>query len=129
VIRAELALYPGNDPRRALFVGEREVAAGAPRLAVGSRIDDGLAMTAERLAANPWADHLPLALRDVVLVHRDRRAAAVDRAGRSLPIDPRIDVGVVLAVSGGDDCDLFGEWDGRLLRPLAAMVGGDVVVA
>jgi hypothetical protein len=128
VVRAELALYPGSSPRRALFVGDREVSASAPGLAMGTLIDEGLSATAERLAANPWADHLPLALRDVRLVRRDRRAAVVDRDGWGLPVDPRIDVGSVLAVSGGDACDLFGEWDGRFLRPLAAMVGGEVVV-
>jgi hypothetical protein len=128
VVRAELALYPGSGPRRALFVGDREVSSSATRLAMGTLIDDGLAAAAERLAVNPWADRLPLALRDVRLVRQDRRASVVDRDGRGLPIDPHSDVGPVLAVSGGDGCDLFGEWDGRALRPLAAMVGGEVVV-
>jgi hypothetical protein len=128
VVRAELALYPGSGPRRALFVGDREVSSSATRLAMGTLIDDGLAAAAERLAVNPWADRLPLALRDVRLVRQDRRASVVDPDGRGLPIDPHSDVGPVLAVSGGDGCDLFGEWDGRALRPLAAMVGGEVVV-
>ena len=129
MVRTDLALYPGSEPRRAVFVGTRAVAGTAKRLTMGVTVEDALAGAAGAMASNPWAERLPFALREVQVVRAAGGAMAVDGAGRALPVDPRIEVRGLLAVSGGRPCDLFGEWNGRALRPLAAMVDGKVVVA
>jgi hypothetical protein len=128
MVRSDLALYPGSAPRRALFVGERAVAGTAGGLTMGTTIDRALVGAAEAMAANPWAERLPFALREVQVVRHEGQGLVVDGGGHALPIQPRSDIAGVLAVSGGRPCDLFGEWNGRALRPLAAMVEGEVVV-
>ena len=87
VVEAELALYPGSDPRRALFTGERSVVGSAARLPAAG-VDAALDQVATWLAANPFADRFPVALAGVVPVVGDRRLAG-GRAGRRRPAPER----------------------------------------
>ena len=97
VVEAELALYPGSDPRRALFTGERSVVgSAAPLPATG--VDEALDQVATWLAANPFGDRFPLALAGVVPVAgasraaggraRRRRTAAASRQRRAVAAGP-----------------------------------------
>lgn len=124
-----LAFYPGSDPLRALLATLAE--AGAPALAhnVAPAPKAPPASTewnalAERMAANPWAERWPLLL-GPVLLQRDAEVWSLRSGDQVLPLrlaDP--DGWQLLASSAGQPVTLFGEWDGRSLRPLSAWTDG-----
>ena len=126
VVEAELALYPGSDPRRALFTGERSVVgSAAPLPATG--VAGALDQVATWLAANPFGDRFPLALAGVVPVAGGSRPLVVEPGGAALPLRAGSDVLPLLALSGGEPVDLFGEWDGWALTPLSVHAEGALV--
>jgi len=149
VVDAEVALYPGSEPRRALFTGDRRVvgSTGAlPRLAGGGVAGDvpsggvagggadsagsvaaALDRVAVWLAANPFADRFPMALNGVVPVVDGARRIVVEPGGAALPLSGDGAVLTLLAISGGRPVDLFGEWDGSALAPLSVLADGALV--
>jgi hypothetical protein len=126
VVEAELVLYPGSEPRRALFNGERTVVASDGRLPVGG-LGEALDAFSRRLAANPFADRFPIGLAGAVPVAADGRFSVVDPSGVALPMGGETDLTMLLAVSGGRPVDLFGEWDGYRFTPLTVQAGGELV--
>jgi hypothetical protein len=126
VVEAAVALYPGSEPRRALFTGERTVVGSADRLPAGS-IAAALDRVAGWLAGNPFADRFPVALAGVVPVVEGDRRLIVEPAAGSLPLSPDGDALPLLALSGGAPVDLFAEWDGFCLTPLSVHVDGTLV--
>jgi hypothetical protein len=145
VVEAEIALYPGSEPRRALFTGDRSVVGSAGRLPdLGGRprrpgggqpggsappggVTGALDRVAGWLAANPFADRFPMALGGVVPVVDGDRRMVVEPGGAALPLSGDGDALTLLAVSGGTPVDVFGEWDGFALTPLSVQSGGVLV--
>jgi hypothetical protein len=124
--RGALCFYPGSMPLRALVQGRLETLGplgSMPSVAV----EPALRGYAEALGRNPWLERFPLALGPVV-PEEDSAAAwrAVDEARRSLPLGGRAGWHL-LALSGGHPLELFGEWDGHRLWPLAARANGSFV--
>ena len=96
VVEAEVALYPGSDPRRALFTGERSVvgsAAPLPATGVAAALDQ----VATWLAANPFGDRFPVALAGVVPVVGGSAPAGGGTGRRR----PALERGQRLAVAAG----------------------------
>jgi hypothetical protein len=127
VFDGEVAFWPGAHPLRAL-VNRRdgEVRTLTERLPGLHDAEGLLDAYAAALARQPWIDRYPAGLGEVVPVLEDAEAGTfvlVDRAGRALAL-----VGSSLwklfALAGGNEIDLFGEWDGRGLRPLGAVADG-----
>ncbi len=130
VVVAELAFYPGSDPGRALFTGDRSVVGTVDRLPVGDLAGDlasGLDQFSRWLAANPFADRFPLTLGGVVPVVDGGRHLVVDPGGAALPMGGETDLMLLLAFSGGEPVDLFGEWDGFRFTPLSVVTGDGLV--
>jgi hypothetical protein len=128
VVETEVALYPGSEPRRALFTGERSVVGSAscvPDLAGG--VPAALDRVAGWLAANPFADRFPMALAGVVPVVDGARRIVVAPGGAALPLSGDGDALPLLAISGGTPVDVFGEWDGFTLTPLSVQADGVLV--
>ncbi len=73
VVEAEVALYPGSEPRRALFTGDRSVVGSTDQLPAAG-VAAALDQVATWVAANPFADRFPVALAGVVPVVDGRRA-------------------------------------------------------
>jgi hypothetical protein len=118
IVEAEVALYPGNEPRRALFTGDRSVLGSTDRLpAAGVRA--GLDQVATWMGANPFADRFPLALAGVVPVVDAERRLVVEPGGTALPLRHDSNWLSLLALSGGEPVDLFAEWNGFSLTPLS----------
>ena len=126
VVEAEVALYPGSEPRRALFTGDRTVVATADRLPAGG-VAAALDRVATWVAGNPFADRFPVTLAGVVPVIDGLRQMVVEPGLASLPLSPDVDVLPLLALSGGHPVDLFAEWDGFALTPLSAAAEGTLV--
>ena len=130
VVDAEIALYPGSPPRRALLTGDQAVVADAGTLdgVAAGGIADGLDRVASWLAGNPWLDRAPFPLRGVTAVAGgDAPAAVVDGDGHTVALSAGADVWTLLALSGGAPVDLFGEWTGDRLHPVSLMAGGRLV--
>jgi hypothetical protein len=125
VVEAEVALYPGSDPRRAVFIGERSVtgtADGLPATDMATALDQ----VATWVAANPFADRFPVALAGVVPLAGARPMVA-EPGIAALPLSADSDVLTLLALSGGEPVDVFGEWNGRALTPLSVHAEGVLV--
>jgi hypothetical protein len=126
VIRAELAFYPGSEPRRAMFTGEREVLGSTAELP-GTGIASALDRSATWFAANPFLDRVPMALAKVVPVLDGGRYLVLDADRATLPLSRNGDVLLLLALSAGEPVDVFGEWDGHSLLPVTVVADGAMV--
>ncbi len=127
VIDGEVAHYPGGQPRRGLLVGSRQVVGIADRIPDTGSVSDALDRGAHWLAANPWRDRFPVALRRVVTVTEHDRAWVVGDDGAALPIADGVDVWSLLALTGGRPVDIFGELEGDRLFPASVSVAGTLV--
>jgi hypothetical protein len=123
VVQAELAFYPGSEPRRAMFTGDRQVV-GSTAALPGTNVAAALDRSATWFAANPFLDRVPMALADVVPVVHAGHSILVDGDGALLPLSRNGDVLVLLALSGGQPVDVFGEWDGHALLPVTVVADG-----
>jgi hypothetical protein len=90
-------------------------------------VADALARRAERLAAAPWRDRLPVTLAAVAVVTGERPAVR-DAAGDGLDlVDDGVPPWPLLALTGGHPADVFGELEGGRFRPLSIAVEGRLV--
>ncbi len=116
-----LAFHPGATPLRALVADEAvSVEPAAGRFGVDGA-EAALSEVAAALAANPWLDEWPVALREAVIDGRDAGPWVVVTGDGSLPLGGSHDARWrALAFSGGRPVSLFGLWNGFALTPLAA---------
>jgi hypothetical protein len=122
---AAMVFFPGASGLRALAESSSE-APVAPRWPHPALADEWQAV-AERVAACPWVALHPLTLCDAVPLRSGSRTLAV-ASGRALPLAlGDADTWSLLAASGGHPLQLFGEWDGRTLRPLTAWRADEAV--
>lgn len=121
-LHGELAFFPSNQPLRALNTG-------APQLLPNSAPPTGqlaaaLDVLAGGIAANPWQSPHPMLIDDGVPYFSPQGWSLHCAEQRRLPLKLRHEDGwQLLAASGGAPLTVFGEWDGELLRPLAAWQG------
>jgi hypothetical protein len=120
---ADLCFYVGAFPLRALSQGQ-PVRTGVVTNLPSQGIDAVLKQYAQTLGRNPWLERVPIALKDVV-PHRGRDEAwwLSDERGQRLRLEGPTGWHLV-ALSGGQPIDLFGEWDGFSLWPLTALAAG-----
>jgi hypothetical protein len=128
LIEAELVFYPAAYTLRAI-VKQRQGATAAPRRISGyAKIADGRQAFAGAMAASPWLEIFPMPLLDVTPLCRGDEWFVRDAEGRVLKVAPRFEFGwTMLALSGGHNIDIFGEWDGDHFWPLSAFVEGRFV--
>jgi hypothetical protein len=117
-VAATLVFYPGRSALRAL-VADTASTPGAPSWPIPAGEAEWLGI-ARRVAACPWVTLHPLVLDAAVPVRRGDQALVV-AAERAWPMRlGDADTWTLLAVSGGQPLALMGEWDGRVVAPLAA---------
>jgi hypothetical protein len=81
-------------------------------------------MYARWLGGNPWLERLPIAIKDVLpLRAHDETWWLADEHSQRLRITGPLGWHL-LALSGGQPIDVFGEWDGFSFWPLAAGAEG-----
>jgi hypothetical protein len=130
IVEATVALYPGTEPRRALFVGEPAVVGAAGALPGAGPIEHGLERVARWLGDNPWPDRFPVAVGGATVVLDDEASGAgrvVDTHGRALGLAAGVDAWPLLARTGGHPTDLFGELEDGCVRPLTLALDGELV--
>ena len=129
VVAAELALYAGSEPRRALFATEPHVEAQAGDLGPATPVAGALAAAADAVAANPWVPRVPVVLDRVALAAGGPRGApvAVEPGGATLDLVADQDPWPALALTGGHPTSVFGEWEHGSLRVLTVAVDDTLV--
>jgi len=122
-VEASMVFFPGASSLRALAEPSPEAPSAPhwPRAAPGEEWRS----VAARVAACPWVGLHPFVIDGAVPVRAGTRTLAV-AGGRALPLLlGDADTWSLLAASGGHALQLFGEWDGRALRPLTAWRAGE----
>jgi hypothetical protein len=126
LLETTMVRYPGAAPRRGLFVGDPVAVGSVEHLADGTTIAGAHERLAERVAAVPWSDRVPVTLASVTVVPGSR-AVVQDREGHCLPLVAGAPIWAMLALSGSAPADLFGELEAGALRPLSLVAAGQVV--
>jgi hypothetical protein len=128
VIDASVAYYPSGAPLRAM-VRERH---GEPKplveAAAQETFADALDATAELLSGDPWIERAPWLVRQCLPVRIEDVWCLRDATGATVPLARQFaHAWPLLALSGGVPVTVFGEWNLRALRPLAAVAAGRFV--
>jgi hypothetical protein len=119
----ELAFYPSTWPLRAEVKPSSSQPEPFSNVASDPSIQAALARYSAALAVNPWIETFPFLLKDIRPYQQNQQWLVVDHVGRALPVSSRFDhVWRLLALSGGQPLDLFGEWNGTTFLPLTAGV-------
>jgi hypothetical protein len=114
----DVVFYPSAYPMRAMIKERGELTKSEPSTGFAT-IREGIARFAEALGRLPWLERFPMMLRDVVPTTANRAWRIRDSLGAWLPLSDRIGLNRLLAVSGGEPVQVFGEWNGTELLPLA----------
>src|ERR1700722_5561103 len=127
---ATVALYPGNLPPRALIADQQADADPLGPMPGAASWAEALSGVPRVLAADPWADIIPLAVRGLTLLPSAGAGSSWllrDEPGRAVPVAAAPDVRWrLLALSGGRPVDIAGEWDGFGFSPQAAAPAGQI---
>jgi SWIM zinc finger len=123
LLHARVHFYPGSGQFRAL-VGEQTTATTGPTMPPAESFDDVRARFAHLVASDPWAARLPAVIKAAPVpgaaAWRMRAASGECCEIIDLPEEPW----PLLARSGGEPIEVFGEWTPRGFRPLS-MLGTD----
>jgi hypothetical protein len=120
-LETEVMYYPSNLPLRAL-VKETQVLE-TPAVVRGSGVMKALGQYAAALARLPWLERYPVCVAGVVAF--DGQVWRIQDAQHSLVLQTEAGW-QMMALSGGHEVALFGEFDGRFLLPLSIAVDGEV---
>ena len=120
VVHARMHFYPGSGQFRAL-VGEQVTATAGPTMPPAESLDDVRARFAHLVTADPWAARMPAVINAALVPGAGpwrMRAASGDCCEIiDLPEEPW----PLLARSGGEPIEVFGEWTPRGFRPLSLL--------
>jgi hypothetical protein len=121
---ADLCFYSGTVRLRAI-VKDQTLRVGPVTSLPAQRIGGMLDSYAASLGRSPWQERLPAALAQVVprRGHTSEAWWLTDGHGHSVRLAGPMGWHL-LALSGGQPIDLFGEWDGFTFWPLAAHAAG-----
>ncbi|MEE4377456.1 MAG: SWIM zinc finger family protein [Candidatus Competibacteraceae bacterium] len=118
---AEVGFLPSNHPLRALLRNRQDAPQATVNLSALPSIAACLAGYADSLAQQPWLEVFPAAIQKLIPCQDGEQRLVRDAAGQQLLLHPQFrDYWQLLAISGGQPLTVFGEWDGRYLRPLSA---------
>lgn len=126
VVEAELVFFPSAYLLRALVKERGPVAFDAPQFEMN--IAQAMEAYAAALARNPWLERFPIALQNVIPLRHSEQWVVRDAADHVLALASSFaKEWELLALSGGQPVQLFGEWDGEQLLPLSAWANGRLV--
>ncbi|ERN40612.1 hypothetical protein KR51_00028690 [Rubidibacter lacunae KORDI 51-2] len=126
-IDADLAFFPSNVPLRATIKTRRGAVEQIAHVAPGpTTIAAAIAEWREAIARQPWLELFPLLLPHARLVRRDETQWFVqDDSGDCLAIARGFPfVWELLALSGGQQLALCGEWTGEAIAPVGVLANG-----
>lgn len=115
-LAASVKFYPSSCPQRVHPLDHEVVPFEPPK---GETWASALDAFAESLAHNPWIEQTPVHLHGARLGREGNRWFAIDHEGAAMPLAPGVPW-ALLAMSGNQPCELFGEWTGNTMRILGA---------
>lgn len=114
-----VAFYPGNNPVRALIIDKPEAIDGYFPAPIP--LQDSLQQLTAQLAKNPWQDIRYLMLGNCVPLRKDEQWILLTDEQTQVELDIHgEDAWQLLAETGGEPLQGFGEWHGNKLRLLGA---------
>ena len=123
----QLAYHPSEVPTRVSIYGQDgwELVNTQPALTeTNLSIADNLTSYAEALAKLPWLSSYPFLLHGQI-TRQKKQWYWQDEHGQALPLSARDEtIWQILALSGGQSCALFAEWNGADLNPLSLWIDG-----
>lgn len=122
----EVARYPGTAPRRALFRDPPGTAESVTGLPGRTTLGEVHAAAAAALGRTPWRERHPAPLAEVRIVGKGDLWHVSDGAV-SVPMVAGSPVWTLLALSGGEPVDVFGELESGAFRPLSVWLADSVV--
>lgn len=126
VIEAELVFFASAYPLRALVKERGAIAFDTPNFA--TNVAQVIESYAAALALQPWLERFPAALQNVIPFRRGEQWFVRDAENHVLPLAQNFTKPwELVAVSGGQAVQLFGEWDGEFLLPLSVWINGKLV--
>jgi len=118
----EIAYYPSAYSLRGLVkdrVGNAEPLTDFPGCKNSEEVLDAYA---ESLGQSPWVDRFPMAICKIVPLRIGGEFQLCDSNQKVLPTRISDEAGwQMIAISGGNEISVFGEWDGIAIRPLSLM--------
>jgi hypothetical protein len=128
--KGELAYYPGTFQLRALLKTQQENGGSIEFFPGYDDFEEFLLAYANAVAENPWLRNFPCVLSNVVPMIENDELIVADKNAKMVKI--QVDKDNVLgwkliALSGGNAMEIFGEWNGESLIPLSACVDGKFV--
>lgn len=125
---AEIAWFPSAFPLRGLIKTRHGTPQPLEGMSGYADCAAALSAYAAGLQSYPWLDRFPMALEAVTPHRQSGGFSLTDNAGGALPLSSQRGEGWrLLAMSGGAPLQLFGEWDGQQVWPLAAWADGRYV--
>lgn len=119
-----LHFYPGATPLRVVFGADVHLTTASAAPAAASDIGALLDAYADALAANPFIEHFPMQLEQVVPQREGAHLVLRAVDGAVVPLHAAFRHGWQLhALAGGAPASVFGVWDGYALLPLAVTCG------
>jgi SWIM zinc finger len=120
VLHARLHLYPGSGQFRAL-VGEQTSATARRTMPPAESFADVRARFARLVAADPWAARMPAVINAVPVPSTGPWRLRTPTGECCQVIDLPEEPWPLLARSGGEPIEIFGEWTHRGFRPLSVL--------
>jgi SWIM zinc finger len=120
LLHAKLHFYPGSGQFRAL-VGEQTSATAGPTMPPAESFAEVRARFARLVAADPWAARMPAVI-SAAPIPRTTPWRLRDSSGECCEvIDLTDEPWPLLARSGGEPIEVFGEWTARGFRPVSLL--------
>jgi hypothetical protein len=120
VLQARLHFYPGSGQFRAL-VGEQTSATAGRTMPPAESFADVRARFAQLIAADPWAARMPAVINAVPIPGTGLWRMRAPAGECCQIIDLLEEPWPLLARSGGEPIEIFGEWTHRGFRPLSVL--------
>ncbi len=119
VFKGEMLFYPSIFPMRAIMRNHQITEHAVDGWGGCENMEEFLADYAKTLGQNPWLVDYPIAFTNVYPQMNDGVLYLVDENQKGIPL---LNVGSsnwkILALSGGNPIEVFGEWTGEVLNPL-----------
>ena len=126
----ELAFYPGTFQLRGLLKTQAQTGGLIEFFPGYDNFNAFLLAYANAVSENPWLRSFPCVLSNVRPMIENDKLIVADKNAQMVKIQSDSDNVMgwkLIALSGGNEMDIFGEWNGESLVPLSACVDGKFV--
>jgi hypothetical protein len=120
VFEGSIIFYPSNSPMRAIIQDKKILNRTLKKILGFDQFKSFLDFYSNSLAANPWQSLFPCSLTKVLPVMKKEQLFLIDQNQKIIPsYISSENTWLILAASGGQAIEVFGEWTGTELIPLS----------